>query len=440
MRVVPRSIEGRMLALSAIATLIALAIAGAAIVGVLERFVVQGLDQRLDAELSLLATAVTPTGAIDRERLVQAERALERDRGWRWRIAGPRGSASSADFPVLDALPDPHRPEDRGPEDRPRPRDGHDRDGRPLHARSLVIPSGAGAVTLTAAAPWQVVSRPIRGALVPLLVILAVVGLALGAAALVQLRLGLRPLRRLRDDVAAIRTGRSGAIDEDRPTELKPLAVELNALVRDNAAALETARASAANLAHALKTPVATLALELRGDPARAAQVDRLYQTIRHHLARARGGIADRRAATPLAPAIGDLVATIARLHADRGIVFTQDIPGDAVVAIDPADLDELAGNVIDNAARHATSRVAITAAAERATIRLTIVDDGPGIDAADQARAVEPGVRLDERGGGDGFGLAIVRDLAALHGGTLHLADAPGGGLAVTVDLVRVA
>jgi signal transduction histidine kinase len=191
-------------------------------------------------------------------------------------------------------LPGPRRPP-IGPDSRPHPGEAHDARGERLHFRQATVDTAGGRVTLTAAAPREIVSRPITAAIVPLLSTLAVLGLALGGAAIVQLRLGLRPLRRLRGQVAAIRTGTADALPADQPEELLPLAEELNALIRDNAATLTAARASAANLAHALKTPIATLALDVRDDPARSAQVDRIYRTIRHHLARARG-IANTRA------------------------------------------------------------------------------------------------------------------------------------------------
>ncbi|WP_394659563.1 sensor histidine kinase, partial [uncultured Novosphingobium sp.] len=320
----------------------------------------------------------------------------------------------------------------------PQPGEGHDADGRRVHMRSVSLPSTAGTVTLTAAAPWAMVQKPVRGALLPLLAILAILGAVLGGAALVQLRLGLRPLRRLRADVAAVRDGRAQTVEEDQPEELRPLATELNALLQDNARTLATARASAANLAHALKTPVAALALELRDDPPRAALVDRLYGTIRHHLARARNAVTERRAATSLAETIADLLGTVAQLHADRELAFDDTAQTNVAVAIERSDLEELLGNLLDNAARHAASRVAIATTAQDGTVRITVSDDGPGIPVADRLRATAPGVRLDERGDGDGFGLAIVRDLAELNGGRLLLDEAPGGGLAATVELPR--
>ena len=211
-------------------------------------------------------------------------------------------------------------------------------------------------------------------------------------------------------------------------------------MAADSERALATARASAANLAHALKTPVATLALDLAGDPPRAAQVARIDATIRHHLARARVQNGAVRAATALGSAIRDLTHAIGRLHADRDITLSTDMTDDLAVAMDAQDLDEVAGNLIDNAARHARTRVLIAARAEERQIRLTVSDDGPGIAEADRIRATQAGARLDERGDGHGFGLSIARELAELHGGRLILDEAAGGGLAATVLLPRAA
>ena len=436
-----------MLALSAIATLVALGIAGALIVGVLERMVTQGLDQRLDAELTLMASAVGRNG-VDRARLATLAGALDAGRGWRWRIDARSGSIGADDLAQADIQPRPEMvgvperpdaPHPRPPldDDRPRPIDSRDRSGQAVHERRLVIATDAGPVILTAAAPRDVVRRPVLAALTPLLATLAALGAVLAAAALAQIRLGLRPLRRLRGGVSAIRTGAADRLSTDQPEELLPLAEELNALLRDNDAALSTARATAANLAHALKTPVATLSLELRGDP-RLAQVHRIDTTIRHHLARARSGAASMRVATPLRAPIHALGATIGQLRRDREIAIAIDVPEGLAVAMVATDFDELAGNLIDNAVRHARSRVRIAATDEGQVVRLQVADDGPGIPLADRERVTQPGIRLDERGDGHGFGLSIARELAELHGGTLTLDEAPGGGLMATAILPR--
>ncbi len=432
-RALPRSIQGRMLLLSAIAILGALGIAGWAIAGVLERVVTEGIDRRLDAEIALLASVVDRDGRVDRAALAQRAGALEAGRGWRWRIETPGGAIGSADRPMLRERshegPHPRPDRDLGPQ----ALDGEDAAGRSVHARRLVM----GQVTLYAAAPRAVIARPLRDALVPLLVALAILAVLLAAATWVQLRLGLKPLGRMQAQVAAIRTGEARRIDEDQPVELRGLATELNALAADREAALATARQSAANLAHALKTPVATLALSLRGDPAQAAQVARIDATIRHHLSRARAGTVDMLASTPIAPAAADLVQAIGRLHAARGLTIEQDV-ADVSVAMDTQDFDELLGNLLDNAARHAERRVWVTAQpqADARWLQLIVADDGSGIPADERDRVTQPGVRLDERGEGHGFGLAIVRELAELHGGRLMLAERDGGGLEAHVTL----
>lgn len=444
-----KSIRGRMILISGAAILAALLLAGWGLAGALEGIVTRGLDQRLDSEIAVLASAVDKQGTVDRDRIAQRRGLLEPEPGWRWRIAGPDGVIGSGDFPPLAAPhppgpmeghPPPGPPPGPAPVEPPHPAEGRTEQGVRVHARQVVIPSSRGAVTITAAAPRAVVARPIRAALVPLLAMLAGLGVLLAAASLIQLRLGLRPLRRLREQVAAIRTGERARVDEDQPAELQPLAAELNALTADSERALAAARASAANLAHALKTPVATLALDLAGDPPRAAQVARIDETIRHHLARARVQLGTSRAATALRPAMDDLAHAIARIHADRGIRIASDTPDDLMVAMDAQDLDEVAGNLVDNAARHARSQVTIAALAEGRQIRLSVTDDGPGIPEADRLRATQAGARLDERGDGHGFGLAIARELAELHGGTLMLDEAPGGGLCATVLLPRAA
>ncbi|MBB3880852.1 sensor histidine kinase [Sphingomonas pseudosanguinis] len=451
----PRSIRGRMVLIAALAILASLLIAGWALAGALEGFVTRGLDQRLDSQITLLASAVDERGAVDRARIARVRGMLEGEPGWRWRISGPDGTLGSADFPPLATLHPPGPPPagEAGPAapppgplppdaapDRPSPAEGRTEQGVRVHARQVRLPSPRGPVTISAAAPRAVVARPIRAALLPLLAMLAGLGILLAVASLVQLRLALRPLRRLRDDVAAIRAGERARVGEDQPAELQSLATELNALAADSERALATARTSAANLAHALKTPVATLALDLAGDAARAAQVARIDETIRHHLARARVQASATRATTTLAPALDDLATAIGRLHADRGLTLSVQVPGDLAVALDAQDLDEVAGNLVDNAARHARSTVTVTAAAEGRQIRLTVIDDGPGIPETDRLRATQAGARLDERGDGHGFGLAIARELAELHGGRLILDEAPGGGLSATVLLPRAA
>lgn len=189
-----------------------------------------------------------------------------------------------------------------------------------------------------------------------------------------------------------------------------------------------------ANLAHALKTPVASLsvALDPANDPAGElrALVDRIDQRIRYHLSRARkiasGGI---NAATSIKPRVDDLLLVMSRVYADRGIEAKADIPIDLKVACAVEDLDEILGNLIDNAFKWARGNVDISARKDGADIVLTIADDGQGIADTNVAEAFLPGKRLDETVPGDGFGLTIVKELVELYGGEIKLLPLENGG-----------
>ena len=444
MTLLPTSLFGRMLAMSLLASLAALVIAGFVIGGVLERFVTSGIDARLGDRLVALESAVRPDGALNRAQLARVAARIAPDEPWR--IDSASDVVSGGALVQVDTLqrhappsPRPGKPRGRGgavlSHDGATAFEGRVDGGERVHGLAVTIPATGGDVRVLVAVPRAEIGRPVLAALTPLGLSLAVLGIALGAAALLQLHLGLRPLRGLQRAVEDIRHGRATRVPEDVPDELVPLACELNALAADNAAALQGARASAANLAHALKTPVATLSLQLAGDASAQAQLQRIDATLRHHLGRARIAVTDRSATTRLAPALTDLANAIAALHGGR-VAIHLDVAGDLAAAIASQDFDELAGNLIDNAARHAAEAVVVSAAAVHRRVLLTVSDDGPGIPAGQRARATTPGVRLDERSDGHGFGLAIVRELAELHGGTLSLDDAPGGGLLARVSL----
>ncbi|WP_010185368.1 sensor histidine kinase, partial [Sphingomonas sp. PAMC 26605] len=323
--------------------------------------------------------------------------------------------------------------------------DWRDADGM-RHARSLTLATPAGPIRITAAAPRAIVDRPLRQAMTPLLGSLLLLGLALGAATLVQLRIGLRPLKTMRAGLAAIRAGRAETLPENQPSELAPLAHEINALLAENASALANARGHVANLAHGLKTPLATLALALPAhdpDGTLAAQVARIDQAVRHHLGRARAATpgSGLRFATPLAPVVADLTDALSRIHAERCVTASATIDPALKVAVDRQDLDELIGNLLDNAWRFAAARIVVTAApaSDARFVRLSIADDGPGIAPDARAAALAAGQRLDERGDGHGFGLSIAHELATLYGGMLALDTAALGGLEAVVTLPAV-
>lgn len=453
-RLVPRSLFGRLLGIAALTTLAVLAFAGLAIGHVLERFVTRGLDQQLDAQVEVLARAVRRDGSLDATRAISLPAFDEPDSGWGWRVDGPAGAWSHGarlDAAHLPDMPDPPFGPDRHglspnhpPPGHPRPGDGRDEAGDPVHFRQIAVDTAAGPVMLTAAGPRAVAIAPLREAMVPLLVSLGGLGAALAGATVLQLRFGLAPLRRLRRELAQVRSGRLHHISSGLPAEIAPLATELNALIDQNEQGLAHARRHVSNLAHGLKTPLAALGMKL-AEPGRdpdgslGAMVDQIDRRVRHHLGRARalaqGGNA--RSRTPLAPAIADIAGALVRIHAERPIRALIDVPVAFIVAMDAQDLDEIFGNLLDNAWRHARATVTVTARALQAAIEVLIDDDGVGLDDSGLREALVPGRRIDERGDGHGFGLPIALELLELNGGSLVLEKAPGGGLRVIVTLL---
>lgn len=440
-RFIPRSIRGRLLLASLIFTGFALLFASLSIGQVLDRFIRRGVNERLDGQLALLVHAVRPDGRIDPAMLQQIRPFTRQRHGWGWRIETPRGTAeSSTRLPVDRDMRTPEQGGTRSPPFRDGPRTA---ETDTLYLRVLHRQTPGGPVTIAVGAPRAVVYYIRRAAVTPLMVSLVALGLFLLVATLLQLGIGLRPLGRLKTRLADVRAGRSARIPQDQPTELREVVAELNGLLDENEAALERARGHVSNLAHGLKTPLATLHLRL-AEPGRDPDgtltdlVGQIDQAIRHHLGRARAASpgAPGRPHVPVATAVDELVAVLGRIHAERGIAADVRIAPDIAVKCDPQDLDEMLGNLLDNAWKWAHRRIAVAAERAGGAVRIRIDDDGPGLSGEAMVLALVPGKRLDERGDGHGFGLPIARELAELHGGSLDLAPSPAGGLRATLTL----
>nr|WP_235945462.1 HAMP domain-containing sensor histidine kinase [Thermaurantiacus tibetensis] len=276
---------------------------------------------------------------------------------------------------------------------------------------------------------------------------LALGALALGLVALAALQagVGLLPLRRMSATIADIRAGRlARAPEAGVPPEIAPLVAELNALLDHNAAMTEAARMHAGNLAHALKTPLSVLLNEAAAEsPDLAATVRRealaMRRHIDHHLARARASArrANAQARAPVWPVLERLQRAVGRIYADRGVVI--DIAGDRGASFrgEAQDLEEMVGNLVDNAAKYGGGRVFVTVAKAGERLLVTVEDDGPGIPQGVERHLFERGARLDTRQPGTGLGLAIVRDIAGMYGGSVSLARSEDlGGLMVALDL----
>jgi signal transduction histidine kinase len=268
-------------------------------------------------------------------------------------------------------------------------------------------------------------------------------GVGLFALGALQTLYGLWPLRRVRREVASIRSGAKTRVGRDFPAEIRPLTEEINQLLAHNEAQAEEARRHAGNLAHALKTPltVITNAATAR-DPDLASTVCRealiMRRQVDHHLARARA-IGRRASAQSRACVWESLEAVqraVDRLHEN----VTVDIAGDhqVEVRVERQDLDEMLGNLIDNAAKYGGGRVFVTVEPKKSTVNILVEDDGPGIPESDRGELFARGARLDTTGKpGTGLGLAIVRDVAEIYGGSIHLEESEDlGGLLARLTL----
>jgi signal transduction histidine kinase len=280
-----------------------------------------------------------------------------------------------------------------------------------------------------------------------LIMTFGILATALLLTTMFQVRFGLAPLKRISAALAAIRAGKSERLEGKFPEEIAPLARETNALIEANREIVERARTHVGNLAHALKTPLSVIVNEAAGrsDDVLAVKVREqaavMRDQVQHHLERAR--IAARATVvgtvTEVAPVVTALARTMEKIHRDRGIAIDVETTPATKFRGEQQDLEEMVGNLVDNACKWAQSRVAIEVinargdkVAESHTLRVVVDDDGPGLTPSQRERIQVPrrGNRLDETKPGSGLGLSIVTDLAALYGGALTLGTAPIGGL----------
>ena len=278
-----------------------------------------------------------------------------------------------------------------------------------------------------------------------LIITFAILAVVLLLTTMFQVRFGLAPLKRITSSLAAIRSGQAEHLAGDFPVEIAPLARETNALIDANKEIVERARTHVGNLAHALKTPLSVMVNEAnaRNDDPLAVKVreqaDIMRDQVARHLERAR--LAARTTVvgsiTDVAPVVAALARTMEKIHRGRGVAIGLHADPEVRFQGERADLEEMVGNLVDNACKWAASRVAIEvvrerpdAASERQVVRVVVDDDGRGLSASEREQVAQRGSRLDESKPGSGLGLSIVVELAGLYGGALKLGAAPLGGL----------
>ena len=281
----------------------------------------------------------------------------------------------------------------------------------------------------------------------PLMVMLAAFSMLGG---LVIVRRSLVPFDTMRRRLVDVRQGVDRQLRGGYPSEVQPLVDDLNALLAHSDRVVRRAIGKAGDLAHGLKTPLAVLSneadrLERAGQTELAGviaqQVSLMQRQIEYHLAHARAAASGAApgARTPISASVEGLSRTLRRLYAERGVTIETMVADRHAFRGQRVDLDEMLGNLLDNACKWAKTRVVIASAADGGRIVVTVEDDGPGIAASMREAVLQRGVRADEAAPGSGLGLAIVRDLAELYGGSIALDDSPLGGLRARLTLPAV-
>lgn len=452
----PRASLARRMGLIAAGWIIILLLGGGiALERTLTRQVVSNFDEQLEYQLtSMIASAeIDSFGEVWFYRTLGDQRFLEPGSGLYWQISGegyePYPSRSLWDRTLTLQADKPSAGTEAASFDSEvHIYDSAQFEGEPLRIaeRTVILPGSETRWTFAVASATRQIDSQIQQVRLILTWSFAVLGLGLLVMALLQIRYGLSPLRRVRAAIQKLRTTGDNRITEPLPAEVEPLVDEVNALLDHTERQAEEARMHAGNLAHALKTPLTVLTNAATArDPNLNEAVFRETRTMQrhvdHHLARARavGRRAVGQARSDLRASAEAVRRAVERLYPNGRL----DIAGtkDALVAIERQDLDEILGNLIENAAKYGGGSVFVTLDVEPDSkqCQIWVEDDGMGIPQEERDRIFDRGARLDTGKPGTGLGLAIVRDVAEIYGGSVSLHESEDlGGLLVELNLPR--
>ncbi len=422
----------RLVSISVVWTALALVLGGYLLSLVFRDTLEQNFDQRLNSLLeNLIGISSNDNSAmINLSRPMVDPRFEQPYSGWYWQIApesfSPIRSRSLWDV-NLDVNFDISLPEatyryTTGPEDQP----------LRLVERDVTMPGSEIIYRFAVAVDTaEIDEQAVRFDNI-LLIGLGALGVGLIAASLLQVFLGLRPLAHIKESLAKVRNGDKDYLPTDFPSEIQPLADELNALLDHNNEIVERSRTQVGNLAHALKTPIAVLRNEARMNDGQMAetvakQTENMLKYVEHYLARARAvaNIKTISSHTPILPSINNIARALNKIYEGKNIVVNYAIDEQELIFKGEVnDFEEMAGNIMENAAKWAEKNITVDCRKDGDRIVIEIADDGPGIEASKRAAVFARGGRLDEKTPGSGLGLSIVKDLAALYGGNISLSD----------------
>jgi len=440
------SLGRRMISIAAAWIILMLAGGGFALDRVLVATVTRNFDTQSEYVLTaMIASAeIGPDGEVFLNRPLGDQRFLEPNSGVYWQISGE----DHADFPSRSLWDRTLQVNFSHNDTEVHSYDSNQFEDEPLRIleRAIILPDSETRWIFQVAQAREGLNQQIdniRDILISSFFLLAL-GLILMAA--LQTLYGLWPLRKIRQAIAQMRTGEKNRLTDAMPDEVTPMVEELNALLDHNETQSEEARRHAGNLAHALKTP---LTVVMNSATAKSEDLDEtvireatvMRRQVDHHLARARavGRRGHARSRADVWPSVQAVERAVGTLYEKVRI----DIDGkkDSIVAVERQDLDEMLGNLIENAAKYGGGSVFVTVEEKNQWIEILIEDDGTGIPEEERLRIFDRGVRLDTGKPGTGLGLAIVRDVAEIYGGSVALEESEDlGGLLVRLRLKKSA
>lgn len=445
----PKSLRLRLFALAAAVMAVAMVTAGFGLTALFTRHLERRIGQELDTHLQLLAGGlrIDDVGALSLAREPADPRFSRVLGGLYWQISDAASGKKLVSRSLWDGaleLPQDelssgavHTHETSGP------------DGARLlvHEREILVTANAleHKFRISVAVDRSEISQLGSGFARDLVPALGILGAVLLLGFAFQVGAGLRPLGTVQDALGAVRSGRARRLQINGPQEVEPLVNEVNALLEVQESELIRARDRAADLAHGLKTPLTALSasvqrLRAKGERELAAEIDKQAGRIRRHiereLARARVRHGKLTAHANVAASVAAIVRTLVQTPDGERLNFQQHVPLDMSVAVDADDLNEILGNLIENATRHARTVVSIGGAANKGSVEISVEDDGKGLSKEGRAKALLRGVRLDSKGNGAGLGLSIAQDIVFAYGGELVLSQSPLGGLSASARL----
>lgn len=444
------SLRVRFLFISAISIALALTAAGFVMIRLFEK----NLERRVEVELTNYVNQIAVELVFDKEgQLLAPENLLDRRfnlaySGLYWQIDDLSKERQLRSRSLWDfALPLPDNPHGAGEVHRYFV-DGPEESTVIVEERELVVatPHGVRSIRISAAMNYETITSARSQFTLDVIPYLFVLGIFLLLGSAVQLTLGFKPLKYVQSGLIAVRERRKLRLEGDFPAEIKPLTETINQLLASQGETIDRARKQAANLAHGLKTPLTVLTndarkLESMGEVEMALELQSLANTMRMHvdyeLARSRITPEQNQRKSDGNPfqIIAEIINTLRRMPKGEDIQWTISMPDNFSVTVDPDDLRELVGNIIENALKWAKSTIDVTGTRDGATLTLSIEDDGAGLEPKLIDSIMQRGIRHDQKTPGSGIGLSLVHEICAVYGIDLTIENRKSHGLCVTLE-----